>query len=193
MRRTSSLSRCCSSSRVSSRRSAMIAASSTSCSRGPRAVGIASTWRRPYDWRAHGMCAAHVYASVRACVRGCVRAWVRACVRVCECVRTCCSSVASALASALSGQAWATPACCLVTWQVCSWRCRSSPSCTRRCPSVLSSGGSESTDFQYSVHLARAAAAVTLSCSLSLHRARRAVPAVAAECAALAADRDWSR
>ena len=73
MRRTSSLSRCCSSSRVSSRRSAMIAASSTSCSRGPRAVGIASTWRRPYDWRAHGMCAAHVYASVRACVRARVR------------------------------------------------------------------------------------------------------------------------
>lgn len=65
MRRTSSLSRCCSSSRVSSRRWAIIAASSASCSRGPRAVGVACTWQRPNAGRAHGMCAAQ-RAGVRA-------------------------------------------------------------------------------------------------------------------------------
>ena len=146
-------------------------------------------------WRMCMCMCVHLCVRVRVCLcaRLCACLYVRVRVRVRGCVRACCSSVASALASALSGQAWATPACCLETWQVCSWRCRSSPSCTRRCPSVLSSGGSESAAFQYSVHLARAAAAVTLSCSLSLHRARRAAAAVAAECAALAADLDWSR
>ena len=85
MRRTSSLSRCCSSSRVSTRRSAMIAASSASCSRGRRAVGIASTWRRPYDWRAHGMCVAHVHVHVCAFVRAC--ACVPVCAPVCVSIR----------------------------------------------------------------------------------------------------------